>query len=93
MPVIEAYITNNITGTVSGIGIKTDDSADTVAYNLPHSISITIANVAFSAGTHSFFLTIRGEDGSDKLPNLLANLPFVEFTRSGIGQELGTLVP
>ena len=93
MPVIEAYLANNITGTVAGLGGKTDDSVDTAAYNLPHSISRTLADVPFDAGIHSFFLTLRGEAGGDSMSDMLANLPFVEFTRAGIGQEFGALVP
>jgi hypothetical protein len=93
MPRFDVYMADNSTGNKTLLATGTDASATFGDYNAPHTISATIASVAFGAWKNSLYVRVYGESGVDAINNFIACVPIVEFNRTRIALEFGELLP
>lgn len=93
MPRIEVYLADNTTGNVTLLATGTDTTATVGAYNLPHTISATIASVAFGAWVNSLYVKVYGESDANAENGFVSCIPIVEFNRTRIAIEFGELLP
>lgn len=93
MPKIRVFMTDNVAGTTSLLAEADDTSASAAAYNLLHTMSVTLPDTPFKSRQHTLIIQIRGEAGANAIANMIAYIPWVEFTRAELGQEFGETVP
>lgn len=95
-PKVRVWKTNNVTGATVLLAEADDPSLTFGAYNLPHTIDVTVPGVPdalFSAWTDSLHIQVYNEIGTDAQLGLIVKIPRVEFARQEFGQEFGEQLP
>jgi hypothetical protein len=98
IPHVEVYLGNITTGAatliVSASGYNgTGTYADLAQYQAPHKIIADLSSTVFDAGVNTLFAKVYGEDGPDERVDGLYYLPWIEYTRTRLGEEFGELAP
>jgi hypothetical protein len=98
IPKVEVYLGNIVTGAatliVSASGYNgTGTYANLAQYQAAHKIIADLASTVFDVGVNTLFAKVYGEDGANDQADGLYYLPWIEYTRTRLGEEFGEIVP